>query len=707
VRTALRDELGVDPGTALVTLHEEILRDSAPPVRAEPVTPRQLPHDIARFTGRADELATLDELLPGAPTGAAPTIVLIDGAPGVGKTTLAVHWAHRVADRYPDAQLHLNLRGYGPGEPLSAAAATEKLLRALGVPAEQIPSEVDDRATLLRSTLSGRKVLLLLDNAREAEHVRPLLPGTTGLVIVTSRAQLRGLSISDGARRVTLHPLPRRQSVELLCAAIGRCWVDEQPEAAAELVELCDRLPLAIAIVAERAHRAGSLAQVVAELANEQARLDVLDAGEDNPDASVRAALSWSYRTLSADAAALFRLLGMHPASDIEVRAAAALADLPVARTRVLLDRLAAAHLVEQRHPNRYELHDLIRLYANEMAAQSAAGDQAAAVGRVLDWYLHAAVAADHTLVPHRRRDYLGPYRPATAPPTFSSAQQAMSWFEQEYECLRSVCAWAAGHGFAGHAWRIAVAMTGYFHHTIPRREAVEFYHFAVAASATAGEPVGEGYTGNSLGCMYFDMDELDAAMTHVQRSLEHFLAESHRLGEAMTRSNIALLLAQHGNGAAARAHAATALALYEELGYARGIAQTQDSLGLAHAAAGDYAQAVSCYRQALAVLDQLGDAEVSASIRHHLAQAYLRLRDFPNATRELRRTIALYRALGNRRLAATALADFGTLLTEAGHPTLARSLWQTALPTLTEYSDPRAAEIEAALGPYHEVHPR
>ena len=703
VRAALRDELGIDPGIALVALHEEILRDGAAPVRVKPatVTPRQLPHDIARFTGRAAELAILDELLPGTPAGAAPTIVLIDGAPGVGKTTLAVHWAHRAADRYPDAQLYVNLRGYGPGEPLPAAVAAEKLLRALGVPAEQIPSEVDDRATLLRSTLSGRKVLLLLDNARNAEQVRPLLPGTTCLVVVTSRGQLRGLSISDGAHRVTLHPLPRRQSVELLDAAVGQGWVAEQPEAAAELVELCDRLPLAIAIVAERAHRVGSLAQVVAELANEQARLDVLDVldpGEDNPHSSLRAALYWSYRTLGPDAAAMFRLLGTHPASDLEVRAAAALADLPVARTRVLLDQLVAAHLVEQRHPNRYELHDLIRLYANEMAEQLAAGERAAAAGRVLDWYLHAAIAADDTLIPHRRRDFLAPYEPAVPPPTFASARHAMTWFEEEYECLRSVCAWAAGHGFAGHAWRIAVAMTAFFHHTIPWREGLEFYHFAVEAALGANEPVGEGYTLNSLGCMYFDMEAHATAMTHVLRSLVLFRDASHRLGEAMARNNIALIQAALGNGSDARTYAAQALALYEELGYARGIAQTSDSIGRVHLVSGEYQQAVDCYRQALLIVDQLGDAESGASIRHSMAQAFRKLGDYPNATREFRRTVGLYRALGNRRLTATALADFGALLIEAGHLTIARSLYQTALPILAEYSDPRATEIEAKL---------
>lgn len=353
-RAILQEELGIEPGEQLARLQREILvdgtREGVPP-------PRQLPHDIPRFTGRGNELARLDGLLADPGSAQPPVVVAIGGAPGVGKTTLAVHWAHRMAHRHPDAQLYLNLRGYGSGQPLTPEAAAAKLLRALGVPSALIPSELDERFALLRGRLSMRAALIVLDNARDAEQVRPLLPGN-GLVIVTSRSRLPGLS----TQHVTLHPLSQQHSIELLTAGSA------DTVAAAELAELCGRLPLALAIVAERAQRAGSLAQVAAELASERSRLDALDAGEDQPNTSLRAALSWSYRALSPEPAALFRKLGRHPARVIEIRAAAALADLPVSRVRALLDQLVCAHLVERPRPDRYELHNLIRLYATELA---------------------------------------------------------------------------------------------------------------------------------------------------------------------------------------------------------------------------------------------------------------------------------------------------------------------------------------------------
>jgi DNA-binding SARP family transcriptional activator/tetratricopeptide (TPR) repeat protein len=695
IRLTLRDELGVEPGEPLVRLYRELL-DAPEPARRPTAQPRQLPHDIARFTGRDEELTILDGLL--CSPDHAPTIVSIDGPPGVGKTALAVHWAHRVADHYPDVQIYVNLRGHGPTEPITPAAAAESMLRALGVDSERIPADLEERSALLRSTLSRTEALIVLDNARDTEHVRPLLPGRRGLVIVTSRNQLRGLSVHDGARRVTLRPLSQEQSIMLLARTVGPRLVAEDPATVAAVVQLCDHLPLALAIVAERAQRAGSLAEVVAALENEQARLDTFDANEDNPHTNLRAALSWSYQALGPDASAMFRKLGLHPAGDIGVHTAAALAGVPVAAAQLALDRLVAAHLVEQRRQDRYELHDLIHLYAGETAGHDSPADRSAAYHRMLDWYLRAAAEADRTLNPRRRREFLKPYAQTGPVPLFASREEANTWFEQEFDCLRSVARWAAEHGFAAYAWRIAISMTTFFDHRIPWHDGVEFYEFAHAAAGAAGERHGEGYTLNSLGCIHLDQGSLSLARSFFLRSRAVFLKLADRFGEAMTTGNLSIVHGELGEAAPAKRYVTEAITLYESLNDPRGTALNLDNLGLAHIAAGDYPQAVECLKRSAVLLRELGELPVEAMTLQNLGRTYVHQRDWPNAVRAFRQSVALHRALGNRRWEAVVLADLGRALTEAGHQEIAGAILRTALATLTEFADPRADRIRAEL---------
>ena len=421
IHTTLRQELGIEPGERLVALQREVLLDGDPTPEAVPV-PRQLPHDIAHFTGRTKELATLRNL---ARHDHVPTIVVLDGSPGVGKTSLAVHWAHHAAADHPDGQLYLDLRGHDPGEPVTPATALAAMLRSLGLPGARIPIALAERAALLRSTLAGRRVLIVLDNARDVEQVRPLLPGGPGLVLVTSRDQLRGLAVHHGAHRLTVPPLSEQEAVRLLTAATGLAELRNGPPQAArptttdssqttelapphdgpplsrpesvrptattglpqttelpalrdgppqsqheaarptattglsqatELAALCDGLPLALCVAAERVVRAGSFAAVVAAMV------------EDRLDPVLRTALSWSYRTLGADAAALFRRLGLHPAGEIGVATAATLAGAPAAKVRTILDQLVVANLVTHQRPDHYRLPELARLYAKEMA---------------------------------------------------------------------------------------------------------------------------------------------------------------------------------------------------------------------------------------------------------------------------------------------------------------------------------------------------
>jgi DNA-binding SARP family transcriptional activator len=712
-RATLSEELGIDPSHELQRLQRVVLQDAQPAPddpsapAAAPVTvtdsrpPRQLPHDVAHFRGRAAELAELDALLPaGDAAGGQPTtIVAIDGAPGTGKTTLAVHWAHQIAGRYPDAHLYLNLNGYGVGQPLTPAAAAATLLRGLSVPSERIPESGEERAALLRTALAGRRVLLMLDNARGADQVRALVPGADCLVLVTSRSQLRGLSIRDGAHRVTLHRLPVDESFSLLSATVSAERLAAEPQAAARLVELCDGLPLALAIVAERAHRAGTLAEVVDALHDEKARLDNLGAGDGDPHTDLRAALSWSYRALSPDAAAMFDKLGLHPANDIGLESAAALAGLPVPHARRSMDRLVAAHMVREHRPERYELHDLIRLYAVDRALRDGAGQaNDAAVRRLLDWYLHAVVSADSMLMPSRRREFLVPYVSSVAAPVFADQNQAMEWFEREFDGLRSVVGWAAAHSWQGHAWRTVIAMTTFLDRRISWREGVELLESAGRAARLAMDRAGEGYTLNSSGCIYWDQRNYDRARNCYRQALTCFRDLGDRVGQAMVLGNLGLVESGAGDAVQAQRLCHEALRLCEEADYRRGVAQNLDNLGVAFLAGGEPARAIDCHRRAVQLFHDLGDVELGAWNEQNLGRAYAVAGAYASSVRSLRVAAGTMRRHGHRRLEASMFVDLGNTLLAAGHPQLARGCWRKALVTMRQLADPRVADVEAAI---------
>jgi DNA-binding SARP family transcriptional activator len=705
VRTLLTGEYGIDPGAALQQLHQMILRDDMNGA-AVPGLPRvpasgvhQLPHDIAGFCDRA-ELAHLNQLASAARDGerGLTRIVAIDGGPGVGKTTLAVHWAHQMAAAYPDVHLYLNLRGYGPAEPLTPAEATGTLLRVLGVGNDAIPGDDEERSALLRGVLAGRRVLLLLDDARDADQVRPLLPGGDSLVIVTSRRQLRGLVIRDGAHQVTVGRLPAREGLAVLAAAVGAERVAAESEVAARLVELCDGLPLALAIVAERASRTNRLRDLVEALEGEKTRLDAFGAGEADPHTDLRVTLSWSYRALDPDAAVMFRRLGLHPSSTVGVEAAAELAGVPVREAARTLDRLVAAHLVQQPQPDRYEMHDLIRRYAAECAHQDEPGDErVAALHRMMNWYLGAAVNADAILVPHRIRDFVAPYIPAVTA-RFDSVQAAFAWFAREYDCLRIVVSWGAVNGWSRHAWRIAIAAATFFDAKIPWREGLEFYETALRAAERTGDRIGEAFVLNSLGYIHSDREDWTTAASCFRQSLDRFREAGHPRGEAMVLGNQALAAAHFGDHAAAQEHAARALELYRRLELPRGIAANLDNLGVALASAGEHRQAIDCYLRADALARHQGDMHNRARIQHRLGTAYAAIGDVREAVHAYRQAINGHRASGMRRWEAFTLIDLATTLRQAGHPTTGDAALQVALDILTELVDPRAREVEATL---------
>ncbi|GIG56716.1 SARP family transcriptional regulator [Longispora fulva] len=484
IRADLATELGLDPGPELRRLHEELF--------APRVVPAQLPPGVAGFTGREAQLAQLDLLLgPGGPA----TIGSVVGAGGVGKTALAVRWAHRARARFPDGQLYADLHGYSGVPPVRPVDALTRFLRALGVPEAAIPTDVDEAAALYRSQLADRRVLVVLDNARHPDQVRPLLPGGAGSrALVTSRDRLAGLTARDGARRLALDVLGPGEAVALLGTVIGPERVAAEPDAAAELVALCGHLPLAVRITA--AHLAdrpepGFPARFPAPsdtgIAGHVARLRAADrlaalefAGDDA--ASVRVAFDHSHAALEPGAARLFRLLGLVPGVSFGPDAVAALADLPVDGARRALDRLAAGHLVEARGGGRYALHDLLRLYAREHADRHTV-DGAAAVRRLYDWYVLAAHAVSEVLSPERLTLPV-PAAVATAVPVaFADRDAAMAWAESERQNLVAAVLYPPEPVGPQAVWLLAAGLRG---HLAVRRYVDDALAVALAGLAAA-----------------------------------------------------------------------------------------------------------------------------------------------------------------------------------------------------------------------------
>jgi transcriptional regulator with XRE-family HTH domain len=449
---------------APVVLGSAAARSSLTPAAPVPV-PRELPADVGGFTGRVVELAELDLLLPGPADqqgGVAwPVVILVvSGTAGVGKTALALRWAHRVAATFPDGQLYVNLRGYDPDRPVPTAEALAGFLRTLGVAGQDIPPGEAERAARYRSVVAARRLLVVLDNAATEEQVRPLLPGSPSvMVLVTSRDSLAGLVARDGARRLDLDLLPATEAVALLRALIG-ARAEADPAAMAALAGLCARLPLALRVAAElaTARPDESLSVLVRELAGEGKRLELLDAGGD-PRSAVASVFSWSYRYLSADAARMFRLLGLHPGVDWDRYAAAALTAASVAEAGRLLGALARAHLIQSADSGRYGMHDLLRAYAASLAAAHDNDEtRRAALTGLFGYYQAACAAAMDCLAPagrHHRQD------PSGGPPVpeLGDPAAARAWLDAELATLTAVAAYAAGHGWPGHTIRLAATI--------------------------------------------------------------------------------------------------------------------------------------------------------------------------------------------------------------------------------------------------------
>ena len=711
-RQVLAAELGVEPGPGLRDLHQRMLAadpalavtGGAQPEQAGPVrgTPQELPPMVPDFTGRQAELQALARLVQQAGEKSPGTVVIsaIGGTAGVGKTALAVHWAHQAASRFPDGQLYVDLRGYDPGPPVEPADALAGFLRSLGVPGTDIPAEAAERATRYRSVLAGQRVLVVLDNAGSADQVRPLLPATGGCaVLVTSRDALAGLVARDGATRLDLDVLPPEDAVALLRSLIG-ARVDAEPGAADALAAQCCQLPLALRVAAElAASLAVRLAGLTSELADLSTRLDLLAAGGD-PGTQVRAVFSWSYRHLSPADARAFRLLGLHPGPGIEPYATAALTGTTVAQARQALDMLARAHLIQPTGPGgRYGLHDLLRGYGCELAA-AVDGDQAQrmALTCLFDHYLYAAAVAMDTLFPaeHLRRPRIP--QPATPVPPLADPAVARDWLDAECAVLVAVAGHTAAHGWPGHTTRLAATLATYLRSGDHIPEALTIHSHALDAARRTGDRAAEAAALNEIGHVDRRQSRLQQAVGHHRRALALFRALGDRTGEARTLGNIGLAETGLGRYEEAARHQQEAVAIYRDTGEQFGEARSLGNLGWVRQLQGRYEEAAGVHQQTLALFRATGDRPGEAWALTRLGTVDLRLSRYQQAAGYLRQALALFRDMGDTSGESETLIRLGDAYLGLGQHAVAVGHFEQALVIFREIGD-RDMEADALNG--------
>jgi DNA-binding SARP family transcriptional activator len=684
-RSLLCDELGIEPGPELRNIQRQILAgelaipvgqaEGVPAAKAtsaskEPgqpaaVVPRQLPAAVPHFAGRAVALAELAGLLDQVSAGQVVVISAIAGTAGIGKTALAVHWAHQVADRFSDGQLYVNLQGFGPSEqPMTPAEAVRLFLDGLEVAPARIPADPHAQVALYRSLLAGKRMLIVLDNARDPAQVRPLLPGSPGcLVLVTSRNQLTGLVAADGASLLTLNVLTGQEARQMLALRLAPGRIAAEPKAVGELIELCARLPLALSAAAARAaaRPALRLAALVAEVRDTRARLDALGTGDAATD--VRTVLSWSCQQLGVPASRMFRLLSIHPGPEITLPAAASLAGVPLPQAQQAMNDLARAHLITEPLPGRFAFHDLLRAYSAEQARrQDSDADRRAALHRVLDHYLYTACAAS-LLLTHRYLITLSPRQPGVVPEELADRDQALAWFQAERLVLLAVIRQASDSGLEVHAWQLPWTIAtfldwlGYWHELAATQslalaaadhlgdrvgqieshrylargrirlgedaEAVTHLTAAIELGAQAGDLFLQARMHLDLGGVFESQGRIRDALGHAERAGRLYRAAGHPFGEAMALSSAGWSHAQLGDYQQALDLCGQAMAIFRELDIRLGQSATLDSLGYIHHQLAQYSEAISCFQEAIDIDGSAGDRRARAEILIHLGDSY------------------------------------------------------------------------------------
>jgi DNA-binding SARP family transcriptional activator/tetratricopeptide (TPR) repeat protein len=721
VRATLTDELGVEPGPELRQLHDRILRGSpsldepAPRLArsSEPasdrrairdpgaVVPRQLPGGTAHFAGRAAELAELTKLVDETELAAARVIAVIGGTPGIGKTALAVRWAHSAAERFPDGQLYVNLRGFDPAvAPLQTADAIRGFLDALAVPRQQIPVGADEQASLYRSLLAAKRMLIVLDNARDEQQVRPLLPGGSSCqVVVTTRNDLTGLVASHGARCLMLDVLSDTECFDLLTCHLGAERLAAEPDVAAQIIAHCARLPLALAITAARAATGPrwSLADLAGELRDSRSRLDALDLSDTAM--SVRNVFGWSYRALSPDAARMFRMIGVNPGPDVSVTAAASLAHVSARRARALLRELTRACLLTEHVPGRFACHDLLRAYAAELSrSQESLADRQAAVHRLLDHYLHTAVDAVLWINTKRRLTVPGPALPGAICEVFTGEAEALAWLKAEHDDLLAAIGAAEEYGLDAYAWRLPSTLSSYFLYQGHWAPWLAVQRVGVAAAQRAGDRQAEATAWRLLSQAASSLGDHDEARQHLQRALAICREVGDHDGEAGAHHDMARICVLQRQFREAVEHARQSLELARLGSRASGVATALNAYGWCLAQVGDHDLALACCEEALGLHGELGNVADAAATLDSIGYIHHLTGDYGRAISYFRQALDDLIRVGDRLLQANTLNRLGDSYLAAGNRAAAQETWREALTLMETIQHPGIAAVRAKL---------
>jgi len=658
--------------------------------------PRQLPAPPAPFVGRRHELDRLGATLRSG-SGTASTVVIsaLAGAGGVGKSWLALHWAHRNADRFPDGQLFVDLRGFSPdSDPMDPAVAVRGFLDALGVEPGRIPAAPHAQAALFRSLVVDKRMLLVLDNAADTAQITPLLPGgDTCTVVVTSRNRLPGLITGHDAHHVSVDTLTDGEARTLLAARLGTARIDAEAAAVDELVRLCGGFPLALSIIAGRAHTYPHL--MLADLADElhEDALGVLD--EADPAASLPAALSLSHRALTSEEAEVFALVAIAPGPDIGLSAASGLTGLGRSRTRTVLRRLEQASLIGQASTGRYRMHDLIRRYATT-AHELAEGTRTAALRRMLDFYTHTAHAAAHLLDSHREPIEFSPPAPGCHPQPLPDIPAAMDWFDAEHRNLLAAQRTAAAHALHRTAWQLAWTLNDFHYRRGHRHDQLAVWQIAVDSAVQLSDPGAQILTHRLLGRAHVVLGHHQEAIKALNDALALSEQQNDRALQAQAHYTLASIWP---DGRRALEHARRALDLYHGLDQPIAEANALNAVGWYAARLGDYDTGRKHCRAALALYrhhqDVAGQAQTLDSlgyIDHHSGCHH-------DAVQHYGRAISLYRDLDNTYETADTLDRLGHPHAALGHHDQARAVWQEARGLYRQQGrDQEAEDVERQL---------
>jgi DNA-binding SARP family transcriptional activator len=711
-RRTIADELGVDPGAELRLLYQQILnaddeQAAVPlalggPVPAPFPVPAQLPAAIPDFTGRAEQVDQLRELLAGAGSEDRPgavRVVLVVGSGGLGKTALAVHAAHLLASQFPDGQLYANL--LGATDPADPADVLARFLRDLGMDGPRIPLGEEERAAQYRTRLAGRRVLILLDDARDAAQVQPLLPGSASCsVLVTARGTLPELV---GSRVIDLDVLPRGEARALFGVVAGEERAAAEPDATEAVLKACAGLPLAIRIAGARLATRSSwnVRTLSGRLADERHRLDELRVG----NLAVRASFEVSFASLPAaapggpDPARAFRLLGLWTGPSISLPAASALLGEAEDAVAGALDVLVDAHLFEAPEPDRYRFHDLLRVYAADRArTQETEQNRTAATARLLTWYLHTAEAAARVISPQRRQVPLDPVRPPLRPVEFGDLDAALAWCEDERPQLMAATRLAAASGLHELAWKLPAAAMVFYGRRSHWADWVTTHEIGLASARSAADRLAEAWMLNNLG-MAYGVQRMPQSITY----LEQALAISRELGngpaEAQAATNVANTYFRLGNFTEARAAAQRSIDIERKVGNRFGEGIGLGILGGASSELGEFGEAINFLQEALAISRELGDRDFEAETLADLGDAYLGLGQVADATGCLEDSLAIRESIGDRHGQAMTLQKLGQAYWRGGNGGMARELLGMAIVLYDDLRDhAQAADVRAAL---------